>query len=280
MFAGTISNKSTRDLTEEKVTFMWLQLLIDILFNMPQLPMACDEMLAECRLAYVNDSKELQNINEFSRKYKPQDAVYWYTCQIFLYKQLNRALRTENIDIIFKFRMIIIDLCRQLTQLFESTMHTTPTLTVYRGQRIPLLEIVKLRNNIGGLISMNSFVSTSSNEQVTRRFLVQPSPRQQQETVEVLFKLTLHVDVARKTNKPFADIRNLSRFPGEEEILLTMGTVFRIEEIKYHSTDFLWYVTATMCTGYDDPQVSIDNINYLIKLVFLAFIAQVTVRLF
>ena len=37
VFAGNIGNQSTRDLTEEKVTFIWFQLLTDILLHMPQL---------------------------------------------------------------------------------------------------------------------------------------------------------------------------------------------------------------------------------------------------
>jgi hypothetical protein len=174
LFASTTCNKSTRDLTEEKVTFLWLQLLNDILINMPQLPTACNEMLAECRLACVDDSVQLRQIDEFREKYKSEDAVYWYTREIFLYPLLNRALRTENVDIIFKFRMIIIDLCRQLAHLFDSATYTTPTLTVYRGQRMSPCEIEKLCNNVSGLISMNSFVSTTLNEKETRRFLLEP----------------------------------------------------------------------------------------------------------
>jgi hypothetical protein len=267
MFAGNICNKSTRDLTEEKVTFLWLQLLNYILMNMPQPPTACNEMLAECRLACINDPIELEKIDEFREKYKPEDAIYWYTCESFLYRLLNRALRTEDIDIIFKFRMIVIDLCRQLAQLFESTNYTIPTLTVYRGQRMAPSEMKKLCNNIGGLISMNSFVSTTLNEATTRRFLQESKHGQQEQTVAVLFKLTLDVEIARKTNKPFADIRNQSYFPLEEEILLSMGTVFRIEKINQESSD-IWHVIATMCTAFDDPQVSID-FHLFSKLLFL-----------
>jgi hypothetical protein len=256
VFAGAVSDKSTRDLTEEKVTFTWLQLLTYILINMPPLPTACDDMLAECRLTCSNDPAQLRNIDELRKEYKPERAVYWYTRPTFLYKELNRALRTENVDIIFKFRLIVIDLYRQLTQLFESATYTTPILTVYRGQRMAPFEIEKLRNNISGIFSMNSFVSTTSNEQVARRFLTN-SAQQQKETVAVLFKLTLNVQVARETNKPFADIRSLSYYPSEEEILLSMGTVFRIEEIKQQSSN-LWHVAAIMCTGLADPQVSID----------------------
>jgi hypothetical protein len=101
MFADTNCNKSTRDLTEEKVTFMWLQLLNDILINMPKLPTACDEMLDACRLTCLNDPEQLRMIEEFRQTYKPEDVIKWYTRETFLYRLLNQALRTENIDTIF-----------------------------------------------------------------------------------------------------------------------------------------------------------------------------------
>jgi hypothetical protein len=51
-----------------------------------------------------------------------------------------------------------------------------------------------------------------------------------------------------------------------------MGTVFRIEKINQQSSD-LWHVTATMCTGFEDPQVSID-FNFFSNLLFLVIPAM------
>lgn len=254
MFSGIDCNKSTRDLTEKKMTFIWLQLLHDILLNMPQLPTVRDDMLAECRRACLNDC---QQMDEFLVTYKPEDAINWYMRETFLYRLLNGALRTEDIDIIFQFRMIIIDLCRQLTKLFESKTDLSRALTVYRGQRMARGEIQELRDNISGFFSMNSFVSTTSTERNTLRFLEKPKQGQHDQTVAVLFKLILDVEIARKTNKPFANISHLSRFSGEDEILLIMGTVFKIETVEEQSSD-LWHVTATMYTFLDEPEVSIN----------------------
>jgi hypothetical protein len=104
---------------------------------------------------------------------------------------------------------------------------------------------------------MNSFVSTTANRERTRFFLEKQN--QQAGTVGVLFILTLDVELAREANKPFADIRSRSYYPREEEVLLSMGTVFRIDKINQQSAE-LWHVTATMCPTFDDPQVSIEFI--------------------
>ena len=259
MFSDASHNKSTRDLTEEKVIFMWLQVLNDILIQMPKLPTAMSEMIEACRLACADDIRQLRMIEEFQRTYKPEDVIHWYTCETFLYRLLNQALRTENVDTIFQFRMIIIDLTQQLACLFQSSVYSTPTLTVYRGQRMTVTEIEKLKNNIGGLISMNSFVSTTIIEAKAHEFSRKYKPGQQEKTVPVVFKLTLDVALAKTINKPFANISKQSRHASEAEVLLSMGTVFRIKSIEPASTD-IWYVTAVMCSSFEDAQVS--NLNF------------------
>jgi hypothetical protein len=40
-------SRSTRDMTEEKVAFVWFQVLTKILIQMPQLPTARDEMIEQ-----------------------------------------------------------------------------------------------------------------------------------------------------------------------------------------------------------------------------------------
>ncbi|CAF4426516.1 unnamed protein product [Rotaria sp. Silwood2] len=253
VFAVAEPNRSTRDLTEENVAFVWFQMLSEILVQMPQLPTARDEMLEEWRQACHIGHDQTNIIKEFCRDYNPKKALYWYTRDTDLYKLLNKALRTENVDNIYKFRFFIVDLHRQLTELFQTSVPINHVLTVYRGQRMTIREVEHLRRNHYGLISMNSFISTSISKKVTEEFLAQSSKEKQEKTVAVLFKMTLRADVARQTDKPFANIRKFSSYPKEEEILLSMGTIFRIDEIEQRSSDF-FYFELTMCIGNTDPQ--------------------------
>jgi len=255
-------------LTEEKIAFVWFQVLTEILIQMPQLPTAKEEMLEEWRRACDIGHDDTKLINEFRSDYTPEQAIRWYTRNTFLYRSLNQALRSENIDNIYKFRLFIVDLHRQLTETFQSSVPTEQVLTVYRGQRMTKVEVEKLRNNLHGLISMNSFISTSVNETITRTFLKPKNQEQQETTVGVLFKMTLRNDIAQQTKKPFADIRKFSVYSHEEEILLSMGTVFRIDKIEQHPPDF-YYFDLTMCTANIDHQVSIKR-SY-IHIYFLLF---------
>ena len=262
MFSDDSSNKSTRDLTNEKVIFMWFQVFHDILIQMPKLPTAFDEMIEACRMACADNIKQLQMIDEFQQTYKPEDIIKWYTRETFLYRLLNQALRTENVDNIFPFRIIITDLMQRIACLSQSSTYPTPTLTVYRGQRMTVTEIDKLLNNINGLISMNSFVSTTLIEAKAHDFSHKYKPGQQEKTVPVVFKLTLDVALAQAINKPFADISKESRYAAEAEVLLSIGTTFRIQSIE-SSTTGTWYVTAAMCSSFEDLQVS--NFNLILS---------------
>jgi hypothetical protein len=41
----------------------------------------------------------------------PRDqAIQWYTAEYFLYKLLNKAIRTEGIELLYAFRFYLIDL--------------------------------------------------------------------------------------------------------------------------------------------------------------------------
>ncbi|CAF3290443.1 unnamed protein product [Rotaria sp. Silwood2] len=96
-----------RDSCSKSATFMWYQLLTDILLKIPydddnDVNGACKEMIDECRLYYADNESELRKIDDFEKYYNSEQALYWYTCDSFVYILLNRAFRTENIDVIFK----------------------------------------------------------------------------------------------------------------------------------------------------------------------------------
>jgi hypothetical protein len=64
-------------------------------------------------------------IEEFAQEYDSSKAIYWYTKDSFVYRDINMALRTDNILIIYKFRFIIQDIYRQLKTLYEQQKKTS-----------------------------------------------------------------------------------------------------------------------------------------------------------
>ncbi|CAF4372486.1 unnamed protein product, partial [Didymodactylos carnosus] len=243
---------STRPLTEEKVTFMWFQLLIEILLLTPQLPIALDEMLNICSRDYIDNHAEQTNITEFKQALIPEKAVWWYTRDTFLYKLLNKALRTQNIDDIFRFRYFIVHLHNQLTQLhrdyIKSFADKSKELICYRGQQITSNELERLKKDLGSLISMNGFLSTTTSFHVAKEFALKNISSN---TKPILFHI--HIDLTVPTSTPFANISQWSAFKAEDEVLFSLGAVFRLDLIKQEGN--LLHIHLKMGTVEMDPQV-------------------------
>ncbi|CAF1013290.1 unnamed protein product [Rotaria sordida] len=212
--------KSIRDLSKEHASFMWFQLLIEMLLKMDQMDIAKNEMIHECLSQYEDDQVEQKKIEDFQNNYNETKAIWWYTRDCFLYRLLNKALRTENIDIIFKFRFFIKELFHQLNE--ASNLYTEEliecdieTFSLYRGQNITFNELQKLKQCINGLISFNTFLSTTNDRDVAVVYAGDGSGTPEIESV--LFEMIINININKI--KPFANIQNLSYFQDENEIL-------------------------------------------------------------
>ena len=145
--------KSIRDLNKESATFMWFQLLIEAVIRMPLSDQAKNDLLIECREQYPNNEEELEKMVQFANTCSSNNCIRWYTRDCFLYRLLNQAFRTENIDEIMKFRFFIRQLNEQLCVLHKDYVDILrsidyDSMTVYRGQSISAEELKKLRVSI------------------------------------------------------------------------------------------------------------------------------------
>ncbi|CAF1368927.1 unnamed protein product [Adineta steineri] len=219
--------------------FVYLQVLIDCLLRLKSTQTDKKELIQICKDAYKGNSFELDNISEFDQRYLSDKALWWYTREAFFYKTLNAALRNEKIHIIFLFRAFIFDIRHQLQRY-----QVQSRIRVYRGQVISSDELENLKKSIGQYISVNSFVSTTTDPQQARLFLDVPDSTNKLESV--LFDIIADPKVV--TTKPFADISKFSDFPGESEILFMIGSIFRVDSIKRRDDDEVWIVRMELCS--------------------------------
>ncbi|CAF1022190.1 unnamed protein product [Didymodactylos carnosus] len=237
--SGTSNNK-------QEASFMYFQLLIEILLQMKEKNEdAKKEMVDECRRQYAGNDAELAIIDEFDQKYSSSTAIWWYTRDTFLYRMLNKALRVQDLDILFKLRFFIKDLHLQIQQLHSEGIKTG-MLDVYRGQAMSKEEFIKVTKNAGGFLSMNSFLSTSTNRKVSASFAQQSVGHPDYEAV--LFEMTIDM---LKCPIPFHAVENMSYYKMESEVLFSMGTVFRIESVK-KGTGGIWNVALIINGDGDD----------------------------
>ena len=188
---------------------------------------------------YCGNEIELNRIDDFEQNYNKTRALTWYTSDSFVYRLLNKAIRTENFDLLFACRFFIVDLHNQLDSLqtqFKEHVRLCgkDTLTLYRGQHMMMDDFEKLRDNIGKLISTNSFLSTSSCSEVA--MIYAGSDVSHPTMYSVLFQITIDINASSKENQhPFADISAYSQFTDEQEVLFSLGAMFRIEDVVNES---------------------------------------------
>ena len=66
------------------------------------------EMIDQCQLEYYDNPKGLSHINDFAKTCTCETVISWYTRDTFAYRLVNKAFRTRNIQLIYKFRYMII----------------------------------------------------------------------------------------------------------------------------------------------------------------------------
>ncbi|CAM4837065.1 unnamed protein product [Rotaria magnacalcarata] len=230
--------KSTTGLNGQ---FVYSQLLIDRLLSMKPKATDRNEFISLSKTYYKDNSSELSIIQEFEKDYLPNRALWWYTRESFLYRLMNKSLRTQDIDLLFLFRFFIRDIHKQLQELQCST-----PLRVYRGQLVSNDELQTLKASLGQFISMNSFLSTSLDRRLALSFLT--SSPVTGDLQRILFEIDLDPTLAGI--KPFANITSNSFFADEQEVLIMLGSIFQLVKIDYQ--DQVCIVQMALCSDNDN----------------------------
>jgi len=240
-----ISSPSSKNLNKQEYSFMYSQLLKDVFLKFQD--NSIPEMAQHCRTVYQNNLRQHDLINEFERNYKTTDAILWYTREPFVYKEVNKALRNQSVKALYSMRTYIRHLHQKLVELhsIDEKPQSATRLTFYRGQQMPIEEFEKIKKNEGGLLSISSFLSTSTSRLVASIYVGDSDDK----TAAVLFELT--VDVNDKSNSSFARIEEYSQYgQGEQEWLFSISTVFRIGKIEL--IDKIWHVSLALTHDHDE----------------------------
>ncbi|UJR24415.1 hypothetical protein I4U23_005791 [Adineta vaga] len=242
----------TRYLDNKNGPFLAFQLLIDLILRLHQTEFARQEMIEMFQYKYADSPNDLKKIDEFNKTFRKENAIKWYTSDSFLYRILHETLRLEDIDTIFKLRYFIHDLHNLLVELqtpFIQSLHKDQRiLTLYRGQRMKMNELKKLQENVGKLISMNSFLSTTNNVQAAVFFAGDGLLEDPTSEVSVIYQITIDLCVAHSI--PFSKIDYQSIYEDEEEVLFSMASVFQIDTIEQYGS--LWIVDLILINKVDE----------------------------
>jgi len=192
-------------------TLNYVQVLKDIILEADEKRNLKKEMMEFCREKYSDNVVQLKLIDEFEKTFQPDNAIQWYLRhEAFIYKMITRAFRMLDPDILYKLRYFIQHLHRQLF-----SPNDTSLLTVYRTIRIRKDLFEKMKSYQDGLLSFNEFLLTNKNQ-----VNIEPFPMNTDSKL-VHFRINLGAGVSRRVvaTKP-------------NEVLLTIGTIFRIDKVE------------------------------------------------
>ena len=219
-------------------------LLSCVLVQMKESATAKSELVSWWKKFGPHTHNELENITLFEKTYSSDKAIYWYGKDSFIYKVLNRTLRFQETNTIFLFQFFIRDIHQQLAQI-QCKHH----IKVYRGKSMDKNDLYRFEESVGGLITMNSILSTSRKRQVALEFLRRAHDSKNSDIERVLF--TIDAEPQAMTTKPFANISKLSEFPDDDEVLFAYGCFFRVIDVQ-QNPDQIWIVRMMLCGDNDD----------------------------
>jgi hypothetical protein len=187
-------------------------------------------MMDEFRRIYLHDDSTLGDIDLFEQTYNSNNALQWYTRDSFLFRIINKTLRSSDVEMMFKMRYFLTDLYVQLDGLYkQSQSFSRPMIEkLYRGQVISKREFEYFQQIQGQIISINTFLSTTTSLQIALTFANAFSNND--DFLPIVFCIETNPYIQHK--RPYANISKFSIYTDEEEVLFAMGSLFRIQYIQ------------------------------------------------
>ncbi|CAF3834511.1 unnamed protein product [Adineta steineri] len=231
--------------------FIHLQVLIDCLSRMKSTLKDKNELISLCENEYNGNQTELNVIHEFEEKYSEDRAIWWFTRESFVCRMLNKAFQVINIDLLYHLHFFIRDIREQLIEnKCSSVIHT------YRAQLMSNEEIQALKDSIGELISINTFLPTIPNHQ--RALTILENSDISHDLKRVLFEI--NADPQLSELRPFSNITSLNYFTGIEVILFMAGTIFRPTDI--HDQNGILVIQMEVCSdNHKTMKIILENMK-------------------
>ena len=227
--ANINETKSSHSLHGEPAVFMWYQFFFNLLTHLEPTSIAFREFIAASYTEFNDDEALKRNVEKLECTYVPEKAIEWYTRDEFLYRTVNARLRSQNIDAIFEYRSILLDLQKQLQHLKDQQINGRrgDFIKVYRGQQMSSREIQYFAENKGNVVAISPVLSTSRSRKVAEIFLTNFMYSSEFYGVMITVRIPSHVQQAIH-----ADIADVSQFMDEQETLICWRSLFRVEEVK------------------------------------------------
>ena len=249
--------KELKDLSKEAATFLLNQMLILVLKALPDENDAKDQILELCQSYYKNNQHKLKKIEDFQQSYSRDKAIESFIYEQFLQKLLNKALRTEDIELICAFRFFIVDLCLAIEEQ-ENQSNEPGIQTFYRSAQIPMRDFQDLKENVNNILVINGFFIASRDADAYLRYT--SSNFVMHNFQRVFFQI--QADPSMKTVH-FANARKRNGEENQDKVLFHLNSVFKIQSVQFDSIADFWRVQLTTT---DECSTKIEEYLTMAKL--------------
>lgn len=239
---------TSTDLTQENKQFIYLQVMKSILIEIQYEKKFRRELMDYARPFYAKHGQQSSIINTLDENYSIHSPIWWYTRKCFIYRMLRKAFRDQDFELIYKLAFFIRDLHRDIKKAYMQTHnHQYHPISVYRAASMSIKEYENFEKNREGLLSFDDFLITTLERTIALKFATKL--RGDPNSVAIIYKID--IDPA-KSSIPFIALNNLSYLSSANgEILLSMNTIFRIDQIE-RVVDRLYEITLSPASKKDE----------------------------
>jgi tetratricopeptide (TPR) repeat protein len=254
---------TTEDLFRRSSDFLWLQLFHDVLLHLPRDGQAKKQMIDACRYYYQDNLEGLKLLDEFEHKYESKEALRWFLVMSCLQKMINKALQTEDIDLLYTLRYFLADLLENLAHKHQQTIESNQEkLIVYRQMKLSNDEFKQLQENKDKLILMKGFLIAHTDS--SSPLALSTSSIERTDLISVLFEIECNIKEL-SDNLIFADITQFNQLPSCQKIILfDFNTTFRLENVQQNEQMWLIKLNA-VCDGRSILRKYIDDTHRQIE---------------
>jgi hypothetical protein len=149
-----------------------------------------DEFMEIINNYYKTNRNEIKLIHQFDEEYNSSKNPFsWFLRDCFIQRMLTKSLLTFDISILFTMRFFIKDMHKSMVEKASSTNsrnnfyqngsgrfgngRTTYEQIFYRGQALSKDTFLKIKTNLGEILSLNNFMFASKDRQDSLGYLCQ-----------------------------------------------------------------------------------------------------------
>ena len=137
-----------------------------------------------------------------------------------MFRLINKALRTEDVYVLYDFRFYINDLSEAIQKkCLQLRTKQQNILKLYRHEILTDEEITKFQNSIGNLISINGYISLHSQRSIAYDFA-----RKTAKTDDIkcaLFEYDIDLNIVKSIS--IANVRKYLTYPEQADFLVDTG---------------------------------------------------------